>query len=573
MNQLSQARLASRPQGPEAPEPSASSRCQGRALLTNAVANWLGFAAQLVVAFFVSPVLVHGLGDRRYGLWSLIDSILAYLMLFDLGVAASVVRYVARFEAIRDRESLNRVFSTSLCIFTAAGALALALATATALVGEQLLRIPADLAGEARGLLILLGANLGLGLPLSLFPCVLDGLGRYPTKTALRTASLVLRVPGFLAVLHLGGGLIELALATTACNLLEHLAMVVAVRRYLPDLRFAAAGVDRATFRMIRGYSMDAFVALVAGRISFQTDALVISAFLAPQQITFFAIPAKLVEYAKNALRAGTTVLTPAVSSLEAQGQGAAIRQMLLDGTRYVLWLALPLQIGLLLLGKPFLSLWMGPRYAEAGYPVLVILALPLALALSQSVPGRILYGLGRLRWFSRATLLEALANLLFSIWLIQSFGIEGVAWGTALPNLCFNLVVAFSICRTLEVRPAEYLRRSFLAPVVASVLLALLWLAALASVGPPTTWGSLLATGVPGVAGYLFLAFGIELGFGVLLSCLKRVVCPFTSVLPWMRMLHALYPLRDRTPVARPEVSPEPAIAYPAPGGGLARG
>src|SRR5215468_2461396 len=100
----------------------ASTASEKRTLLINAAANWVGFAAQLVIAFFISPVLVHGLGDRRYGIWSLVESVLAYLMLFDLGVAASVVRYVARFEATRDQDGLDRVFSASVCIFAAAGA-------------------------------------------------------------------------------------------------------------------------------------------------------------------------------------------------------------------------------------------------------------------------------------------------------------------------------------------------------------------------------------------------------------------------------------------------------------------
>src|SRR6266849_10052928 len=92
-----------------------------RRIVVNAVANWVGFAAQLIVAFFTSPLLVHGLGAPRYGVWSLVESVLAYLMLFDLGVAASVVRYVARFEANGDLIRLNRVFSTTLGIFAAAG--------------------------------------------------------------------------------------------------------------------------------------------------------------------------------------------------------------------------------------------------------------------------------------------------------------------------------------------------------------------------------------------------------------------------------------------------------------------
>jgi O-antigen/teichoic acid export membrane protein len=483
-----------------------------RHLLVNATANWAGFAAQLLIAFFLSPILVHGLGDRRYGIWSLVESVLAYLMVVDLGVAASVVRYVAKFEATGDRDSLNRVFSTSLCIFTVAGALALALVLAIAFPGLSLLRIPADLAGEARGMLVLLGINLALGLPLSVFPSVLFGLGRFPVKTAIHTASLVIRAGLLLLVVWKEGGLPELALAITACNVVEHLVLALAAWSYVPSLRFSFALADRATFRAIRGYSLSAFVALLAGRISFQTDALVLALFLTPESITFFAIASRLVEYAKSALRAGTTVLTPAVSVLEAQGNDAAIRRVLLDGTRYVLWLSLPIQAGFVILGRPFLALWLGPKYAELSYPTLVILALPLALALSQSISGRILYGIGRLRWFAGLIMTEAVCNLLLSLALVVPLGLEGVAWGTAIPNVFCNLLLAVYICRTVGMSAGEYLRGSFLLPVALAPLPVVVWLAAARWLAPPS-WPALVAVGALGLVSYLAAAVLVELG------------------------------------------------------------
>src|SRR5205823_9079378 len=129
----------------------------------------------------------------------------------------------------------------------------------------------------------------------------------------------------------------------------------------------------------------------------------------------------RLVEYAKDSLRVATMVLTPAVSALQARGDSAGIRGVLIDSTRYVLWLILPVQLGLLLLGQPFLRLWMGEEYATLSYPTLVILALPLSLALSQSVPIRILYCTGRLRWFSRAVIAEAVMDLLLRVFVVRA--------------------------------------------------------------------------------------------------------------------------------------------------------
>jgi O-antigen/teichoic acid export membrane protein len=490
---------------------SSSTTANKRRLLFSASANWVGFASQIVVAFFLSPVLVRGLGGPRYGLWSLVESILAYLTLLDFGVAASVVRYVAKFEALRDRASLNRIFSTSLAIFAVAGLCILALAWGLAQAAPTLFSIPFDLEHETQWMLRLLGINLAIGLLMSVFHAVLDGLGRYPTKVAIRLATLVVRIPLFLWVVWSGGGLIHLACVISACHLLDHMIIAGAACHYLPELRFSFALIDRATFRTIRGYSLDAFVALLAGRISFQTDAVVIGAFLPPQHIAFFGIAARLVEYAKDSIRVVTAVLTPAVSALEAQGQNTAIQQVLLESTRYVLWLIVPVQVGLLVLGKRFLALWMPPQYDDLCYPTLCILALPLAWTMSQSVSARILYGVGRLRWYARAVMVEAVANIVLSVALVRPLGIEGVAWGTTIPNVIFSLCLAFYICHHSGIGIGRYLWYSFRCPCLLGGLLAVAWLAAVVST--PPGWLALGTIGTLGLAGYLACAALVEFG------------------------------------------------------------
>ncbi len=493
-------------------------------LVRSVAANWIGFAAQVIAAFLISPVLVHGLGDRRYGIWSLVESVLAYLMLFDLGVAASVVRYVARFEAAGEQDGLDRVISACTCIFAIAGAVVLGVTLILAFPAFAWLNVPADLASEGRWMLVLLGVNLAVGLPMNVFACVLDGLGRYPAKSAIRTGLLIARSVLLLVVIRHGGGLVGVAVLVTACTLIEHVLMAVAVYRYLPRLCLSLRLVDRPTLRTIRGYSIDALLALLAGRVSFQTDALVINAFRLPQSITLFAVASRLTEYAKDSLRVATAVLTPAVSAMEARGDTAAIRKVFLDSTRYVLWLIAPVQLGLLLLGRPFLALWLGPEYAELSYPTLVILAAPLGLAMAQSVSVRILYGTGRLRWYARAVLLEAVANLALSILLVRPLGIEGVALGTAIPNVVLNCGLGLALCRTLGVSLGEYLWRSYLAPCLAAALPCVVWLVA-GRWSAPDTWLSLVITGAAGVIAYGAVAVHAEFGLGTIAAALAAGV------------------------------------------------
>ena len=116
--------------------------------------------------------------------------------------------------------------------------------------------------------------------------------------------------------------------------------------------------------------------------------------------ITPFKFANQLVDLARMLLRSTTVTLTPAISASEARGDLRPVRDYFLHGTRLVLYAALPIQAGLLiLLGKPFLAIWLpGPNVAEPAGPTLWVLAATLSLTIAQSVASRVLYGMGRIR-------------------------------------------------------------------------------------------------------------------------------------------------------------------------------
>jgi O-antigen/teichoic acid export membrane protein len=489
----------------------------GHRVLTNALANWLGFAVTAVVVFFMSPILVRGLGDARYGVWSLIESILAYLALCDLGIGAAVLRYVARFEGLGDRDRLNRVFSTSLAIFAAMGGVALLATLVLAFAWARPLGVPESLAEDTRWLLVLLGLNLAVGLPFSVYEAALTGLGHYPTNTVLRLSSLLARSGLLLVVLNLDGGLKAIGLVITACSLGQNLATALVTHHYLPSLRFSSRFVDRETFRTIWGFSIYVFIALVAGRVSFRSDAIVIGLFLLPQNITYFMIAIRLVEYSREAITSLTSVLTPAVSNWEAQGNHRAIQSVLTDGTRLVLFLAVLLQIGLLLFGYPFIQLWMGPGYADQSYVTLAILVAPLPLSVSLSVALRILQGLARLKFFTALTVVQAVLNLGLSIALVLPLGIEGVAWGTSVPHVLHCLAVTVYVCRVVEIPVGSYFLHAYGKPLLASSVALAAWWLGLHWL-PPLSWRALIEASCLGFAPYVLAMAALEPRFrGVL--------------------------------------------------------
>ncbi len=75
-----------------------------RVIVRNIAANWIGFAVQVAVTFFLTPFVLHSLGSERYGVWMLIMSLTGYYGFFDLGFRASLTQHLARYMATDDFE-------------------------------------------------------------------------------------------------------------------------------------------------------------------------------------------------------------------------------------------------------------------------------------------------------------------------------------------------------------------------------------------------------------------------------------------------------------------------------------
>ncbi|HEX4613928.1 MAG TPA: oligosaccharide flippase family protein [Urbifossiella sp.] len=468
-----------------------------RSLAVAAATNWAAFACAMGVSFFMAPYLIRGLGDARYGVWCVVEGILAYFTLLDMGVAACLVRFVARHHAAGERDELNRLVSACLAVFlAAAGAVVVVGAALVPVVAPGLERKLGE-SGDIPAFMLLMLANLAAALPLSVFPTLLDGLQRFGAKSAVRLLFLGLRVAGVVAVMETGPGLLRLAVVFTITNLLEHAAAAVLAYRYLPGLHISRGLVDRETLKRVRGYSVDSFLAMLAGRITVQTGAVVVGGLLTVTAAAHYAVAARLVETAKGLLRSATTTLTPAVSAREATGDLAGVRRVFLDGTRWVLYLVLPIHLGLLAFGRPFLARWVGgEEYADHCFPTAAILSTTLTIGVAQSVAARILYGMGRLRLFARLALVEAALNLGLSLGLVGPYGLEGVAAAVAGPNLLFCVFAIGYAAWVLEVGAGTYLRSAWLRPLLAAVVPAAVWWAV-----------------TPAAATWAAIAFGIACG------------------------------------------------------------
>src|SRR5579859_7519639 len=90
-------------------------------IIKNVGSSWFALAVNIVVGVFISPFILHHLGDEAFGLWVLIFSLTGYYGIFDFGIRSSLIRFVSKFQATGEKEELARLINTSLFTYTLVG--------------------------------------------------------------------------------------------------------------------------------------------------------------------------------------------------------------------------------------------------------------------------------------------------------------------------------------------------------------------------------------------------------------------------------------------------------------------
>ena len=430
----------------------------------------------MLVTFFLSPFIVHHLGNSAYGLWILVGSLTGYLGLLNLGVGSAILRYVARFYAEGNDQETSAVVSSALALFLTAGFISMLIAVVLAVFIGHIFHIPATYQFSVKAVVILAGSTVAVSMVSDVFSGTITALHRFDLYNCIVGGNRLLSAALIVFVLAKGKGLISLGLVNLSLAVLAGLAYAGVAFKLYPALKFRPARCDREHLKMILSFSIFAFLLQLSWNLMFYSDALVIGTLLPIGLITFFAIAGNLIVYSRAAIAGISALMTPRASALFATGSQEEVQELLVKATRFATAVILPIGLTFLLRGSSFIRLWMGQEYGERCGHVLWILALGLIFGASDQVATAVMLGIGRHKSVVIVVCGEALCNLALSIALVRPMGINGVAWGTTLPSLAVSFLFwPWYVNHTLGISVRKYVVSTWLRPAVGVIPFGLL--------------------------------------------------------------------------------------------------
>ncbi len=422
-----------------------------RALMGGSTAQVVGNVSNIL---FI-PLALDLLGTTIFGLWMVVASIIAYMGLSQFGLGSATAVMIAQSKT---QEEQRNIFFNSIRFLTIAGIGLLFFGVFMAIKQDIWINIfgviSPNLLQEAILCIGLMGFSYALRLPSVAFSSTFIGMQDVHLER-LYTAILppLISLSAVIVVKLTGGGLVELAIFTGGGQIiLSLLSGLHLIKRYPHYLyKKSNQNVDSKSQKLFLKSSARYFFISLSALVVWGGDNLIISYFIGPDAVTAYSVTFKVFTAAYGVF----IIINSALWSLF--GKAASEDDWnWMDSTYKKAIVLMPfigggIWITGVLFVKPFINLWTGPNgyggelvvFSLGGYGYLLALVnLHATLLTGMNITKRMI-------WIGVA---EAIANFIFSIFLLQWFGIGGVALGTLLSTL----VTTFWLL-PLEVRRSTY--------------------------------------------------------------------------------------------------------------------
>lgn len=416
-------------------------------LIKHSIYNLLGLGLPLIVAIFSIPVLVHGLGDSKFGLLTLIWALISYFGLFDLGLGRALTQSLASILDGPYHHDSGRIAITSLIIMTLLGILACILIFIFGPIGISYLKLLTD-PQEAIKSIYIMGIAMPFILLTSGFRGILEAKHHFGTINAIRLPmGLFTFIGPMLVVLYFGP---NLELITLVLVIGRILACVVhgwyawiAIGSNHGKLEF-----DRKLLKSLCLSGGWMTISNIVSPLMGYVDRFIIGFTISAAAVAFYSTPQEMVTKLSIIPGALTAVLFPAFASQLAKG-GTQTRAIFKFSIELVFLILLPISLFLVYFSKELLELWINEAFSLNSQIYLKIFAVGVLINCITHMPYTLIQSAG----FSKIT--AKIHILQFPIYfgllwiLISLYGILGaaLAW---LTRMILDSTLIFLACYKL---------------------------------------------------------------------------------------------------------------------------
>lgn len=390
----------------------------------------------------VTPFILKKVGSADYGVYQTVAGLSAFLAVLDLGFSGTVQRFIAKFNAEKNRTKINEYLGMALIQTLVVSGVFLAVGSGVFFMIDPVYSsefTPAELQLTKQLYWILL-ANIGLTFFDNVLFGVIAGHNEFGFANGLKILLLLGKTAAIYIFLPIFNSVIVVVAIQAFMTALTLVAYYLFIRCKL-QVRFVFGKWDKALFWSSFGYTMLLFLQSLVIQFNGNVDKYVIGAVQGPELVAVYSFAITIYNMYEQLSFSISGVMLPTVTNRIHEGATSRDLEDLVIRVGKIQFLLLgAILCGFVVLGKEFFAAWLGAGYEDC-YLLALILMVPVTIPLIQNVCISILRAKNLMGFRTISLVYSAAVNLVVTLVGTILFGYFAAAVGTALSTVIGSII------------------------------------------------------------------------------------------------------------------------------------
>tara|TARA_R110002050_G_scaffold296426_1_gene456412 strand:- start:62386 stop:63909 length:1524 start_codon:yes stop_codon:yes gene_type:complete len=497
--------------------------------------NYITIFLTNVVGLFLTPFILNHIGKSEYGIYTAIGALVGTISVLDLGLNNTIIRFVAKYKAEKDKPGEENFLATTMIIYTVISVTIIIIGLVFyGHIDTYFTKMNPDEIKIAKTIFVLLIFNLAINLPGGSLRGICFGYEDFVFPKTVNIIRYLLRTITVVSVLILGGKAISLVIIDTVFNILIILIGIYYVFFKL-KVRFKLHEFKLKYVKQIFGYSLWIFVFAIVGMLQWKAGHWILGRIALPEVLAIYGIGIVLGTYYGAFSTAISSVFLPRATKMTVgNASGEELTSMMIKIGRISFVILMYILGAFSLFGKQFVYLWVGKELGIDGshetWLIAFLIMIAYTLPLVQGFGNSILEAKNKLSFKAILYLSFLIFGVTLGAFLAKQYGALGMILGTVTGWLIVQNVMNFYYHKIIGLNILRFFKELF--NKTALTVITIIVLGYFVNYIPGSGWLNFIIKAITYSAIYGFLIYN----FGLIKFEKELFKSSFSSVLKKMK-------------------------------------
>lgn len=407
-----------------------------------AILSYFLIILNTLYGLFITPYVLGCLGEAEYGVYKTIGSLASSLAVLDLGMGATVMRYVAKFKANKEDDkipnfiAMNLIQALILC--GVIGVVAIGVFQFIQPIYESTFTVAQT--EKAQLLFVILIVNMMIHIFANVIDGTITGNNCFLFGNGIKLVRFIVRSSLIILLLNVFKDSLLLVLIELGCSIVFLLIELWYIYKRL-NVRIKLTKWENTLFIESGKYTILMFLTALVVQMNNNLDNVIIGAISGPHLVAIYSFGLWIFGMFEQLSMSISSVMLPTVTNILAKEDGMKeVENLVVKIGRIQFMMLGAAFVGFFCLGKDFILLWLGDGFEDV-YVITLILMVPALFELCVNVCVSILRAKNMLTFRTITLFIMSILNVFITIVAVKYWSYIGAAFGTAVSFIVGSLI------------------------------------------------------------------------------------------------------------------------------------